>query len=326
MPPTSFQVHSKNVAAKIATEIKIFTNKLRAIKEKEVAKGVLNQPKAEKKEKDIEIFPNRFYSWEFLLGIISFGIPFGWSVSGFPPCIELACASWGVTLIIILHYFWVWARNRRWWKLFTWLIIIGVPVLISIFSWKPIAAQYCKQHSFAPVVDPSPKFEVRINDFTNQIVNGSVFPIQKGEGIVFFVVNYGSNSAKNLTVDFFAPLNSSNVASSGWELQPPMREGAGWKEVKNQTHWLTKKYPGDLQGHLQAAWGTAPLVISTNTHIPIFDRKAIEHLDFVIKETNCSEDFLIPHSHLPVELIVSADDNVFEKRVFFFNLTNDYTP
>jgi hypothetical protein len=61
---------------------------------------------------DIRKYLSRFYTEEWVFALLSLGFTFGWSVSGFPPSIELACVCWGITLVIALHYFLVWSiRN-----------------------------------------------------------------------------------------------------------------------------------------------------------------------------------------------------------------------
>lgn len=86
------------------------------------------------------------YRIDLLFAFISFLFPFGWSVSGFPPNIVLACACWGVSLLGALHYFWAW--SKFWQHQFLRLIAaIGVPVLIVFFSLSPVENEYRLQHS-----------------------------------------------------------------------------------------------------------------------------------------------------------------------------------
>ncbi len=195
-------------------------------------------------------------------------------------------------------------------------------VFIGWIGYYGTRTQYRRQHSLIP--DLAPRFEVRLNDSTNLIDNGVVIPVRNGAAITFWVYNFGPNSANNLTVEFLAPVRSSNVVSSGWETQPPPQRGTDFRSITNETHWLTRKENGELQGKRLAGWGTAPLIISTNVHNPVFDRMALEDFDFVFVGTNLPSNFLV--HYLPVELIVSSDGNGFMKRVFFLDLNNDSAP
>jgi hypothetical protein len=87
----------------------------------------------------------RIYTADFVLLFVSFSIPFGWTMSGFPPSIELACACWAVTLGVLLHCFLVW--TSKWNFLIRLAIIAIVPVLVLYFSWEPIKKQHALQHS-----------------------------------------------------------------------------------------------------------------------------------------------------------------------------------
>lgn len=267
------------------------------------------------------------YTVDLLFAVISICVAIGLSMSGFGANIVWACIFWAIALSFFLHFIWAYSRNSGKFKKLKWAVILGLPILILVIAWRPVANQYRRQHSIAPTVDLLPKFEVRINDFTNQIVNASIFPIQKGEGIVFYVLNVGSNSANHLTVQFYAPLNSSNITTSiDWSAQP-LQRGFNWHVTEPQTHLLTIKTPGALVGSGMEVWGTGPLFISTNITIPIFDRKTLENLDFVISDTNLSSNFIIPFGLLPVEVIISSDEvRRTDKRVFFFNITNNYAP
>ena len=104
-------------------------------------------PQKDSGENHSEIkFPDKFYTAEWIFAIVSTGITFGWSVSGFPSNIILACACWAVTTFVVLHFFWSW--SKKWpiqWMRF--LITFAAPILILIFSWNPIKNQYHKQHS-----------------------------------------------------------------------------------------------------------------------------------------------------------------------------------
>jgi hypothetical protein len=87
------------------------------------------------------------YKLDFLVAIVSFGIPFGWSMIGFPPNVILGCCCWAVSLFAVLHYFWAFSRNTGRFKRLKWILIIGLPALILVIVWKPVVSQYHIQHS-----------------------------------------------------------------------------------------------------------------------------------------------------------------------------------
>jgi hypothetical protein len=90
-------------------------------------------------------FPNKFYTAEWIFAVITLGTTFGFSESGFPPNIELACVCWAITLFVALHYFWVLAKGWRY-KI-RWIVVILVPTLIVYGAWNPVANRYRIQHS-----------------------------------------------------------------------------------------------------------------------------------------------------------------------------------
>src|SRR3984957_17232957 len=98
--------------------------------------GRTNVPKGEG-------FPNKI---NFLIACVSLLFPFGWSVSGFPPNILLACGCWAATLGAILHFFWKWSGSTERFGKLKWVVVIGLPVAILAFARKPVAHQYHEQH------------------------------------------------------------------------------------------------------------------------------------------------------------------------------------
>jgi hypothetical protein len=92
------------------------------------------------------------YKLDFLIALISLLFPFGWSVSGFPPSIILACICWVITLLTFSHFFWNWSCNKGESRITRWGVILGVPVVILIIAWKPVADQYRLQHPNVPLV------------------------------------------------------------------------------------------------------------------------------------------------------------------------------
>ena len=85
------------------------------------------------------------YTADFLLLLISGGVPFGWQVSGWPPSIEVACVCWGITLLIFLHIVWAW--TEKWNTILRLIILILIPTAVLYFAWNPVKKQYILQHN-----------------------------------------------------------------------------------------------------------------------------------------------------------------------------------
>lgn len=92
------------------------------------------------------------YKLDFLVALISLLFPFGWSVSGFPPSIILACFCWATTLFTFLHFFWNWSRNTGRARILRWLVVLGLPVFILVIAWRPVVNQYHIQHPVVPML------------------------------------------------------------------------------------------------------------------------------------------------------------------------------
>jgi hypothetical protein len=93
---------------------------------------------------------------------------------------------------------------------------------------------------------PSPKFSVSVDGVTLTDTNNNQLlfhPMNPGN-LKIFVSNVGGISAEHLTVDLYAPLDSTNVLAPDWQLQA---NGAGTLVVINQTnnfpnlgHWVVE--------------------------------------------------------------------------------------
>lgn len=108
---------------------------------------------------------NKFYTEEWLFALVSLGFTFGWSVSGFPPSIILACSCWAVTIAVLLHYFWVWSRKANLHRWITVGAIICFSFIILLFSWKPVKERYIAEHLPPP---PTPAEALIMNTLTNK--------------------------------------------------------------------------------------------------------------------------------------------------------------
>lgn len=100
---------------------------------------------------------SNIYTADFILALISLGLQFGWTISGLPPCIELACACWAIMLGVVLHCFWISTRNwkRQRWTRF--VVLVAVPILILSVFWKPFKNRYIIQHSPRAITDHAQK-------------------------------------------------------------------------------------------------------------------------------------------------------------------------
>jgi hypothetical protein len=91
------------------------------------------------------------YTAEFVVLLISLLIPLGWSMSGLPPSIVIACICWAISLAVLLHFFWI--HTTKWHPGARWCVALSGPALLVFLSWAPIRQQYHIQHS--PSTDDS---------------------------------------------------------------------------------------------------------------------------------------------------------------------------
>jgi hypothetical protein len=54
---------------------------------------------------------NRWLTVDIVVGLLTFLFPLGWSISGFPPNIVIACAIWSITIVLFLHAFWIYEHR-----------------------------------------------------------------------------------------------------------------------------------------------------------------------------------------------------------------------
>ena len=252
------------------------------------------------------------YKLDFLVAIISGLFPFGWSVSGFPPSIALACVCWLLSLLAFLHYFWNWCRNTGKCRNMKWPVMLGLPTLILAISWRPVVERYRAEH-----FDPSPQYELRINDpLGAPITNGALVDISESHQMQFWIRNTGATPARNLSVQFEAPIPYSELSYPpsipGWE-EGFIADDKTTPQLLARNVWTVSKEQAALPPHSQYSWGTPPLTISTNVYIRLFSKKDIESFGF---EVDMPTDELLPY--MPATLTVYSDDNQNAEIFFLF--------
>jgi hypothetical protein len=119
----------------------------------------------------------KFYTEEWLFALVSQGITFGYSMSGFPPSIVLACACWAITLLVALHYVWVWCRRRKVSKGFSIGLLIIIPAAIVFFFGKPIKEQYIAQHSPPRMTPMETNVMTAVGEIQSTLTNKPTFQL-----------------------------------------------------------------------------------------------------------------------------------------------------
>jgi hypothetical protein len=86
------------------------------------------------------------FKLDLYIALITFLFPLGWSLSGFPPNIVLACVCWTISVVLLLRAFWIYERTvaiPHNWKT---VITCGALLLVVGLSWSPVRAEYRKEH------------------------------------------------------------------------------------------------------------------------------------------------------------------------------------
>lgn len=84
---------------------------------------------------------------DIFLALIPFGISQGWSMSGFPPKIILACMCWACTALALFHIVWITVPAKK--PVRGALIVVAV-VGLATWMWNPVRAEYAKEHPAPP--------------------------------------------------------------------------------------------------------------------------------------------------------------------------------
>jgi hypothetical protein len=116
-----------------------------------------------------------------------------------------------------------------------------------------------------------PTFELLIDGFS--IANNQTVPLKESREFKIGAGNKGEITAKNVTIDFSAPIDATNlVFSTDWHPEPSVKQADG----KEWNHWLAVSM---LSGGKGDAFIAAPLTISTNFTAPFLPLKIKIHSD-----------------------------------------------
>ena len=81
---------------------------------------------------------------DLYIALVLFLFPMGWSMSGFQPSIVLACVCWGITLLLLIHAFWIYEKTSQLsltTKVVWTVIAVGIVVL---WAWTPVKKESAK--------------------------------------------------------------------------------------------------------------------------------------------------------------------------------------
>jgi hypothetical protein len=71
---------------------------------------------------------------DLYLAMVSLLFPLGWTMSGFPPNIVLACFFWAVTIGLLIHAFWIYEQTARLHWTIKCLVSFAVPTIIIVLA------------------------------------------------------------------------------------------------------------------------------------------------------------------------------------------------
>jgi hypothetical protein len=91
---------------------------------------------------------------DVFLAVVTLLIPQGWSMSGFPPNIVLACVCWLGAAIFLADALWTYRSLGKWTRATA--ILVGMVTTIS-FLWIPVKVEYTKEHPRLVQVSPKPE-------------------------------------------------------------------------------------------------------------------------------------------------------------------------
>lgn len=83
---------------------------------------------------------------DLYLAAVTFLFPMGWSLSGFPPNIILACICWAITWVLLIHAFWIFEKTAN---LHAWIksmIVVFASIVLILLAWRPVAEEYRREH------------------------------------------------------------------------------------------------------------------------------------------------------------------------------------
>jgi len=149
----------------------------------------------------------------------------------------------------------------------------------------------------------APLFEVYVNDITSPIPDHAVIKLGENRTVRIRVKNVGQIATDNLSISVYVPLESNNLAFTGWTRQTPPINPKTRQEVNGLLH-LWSVAAGVVP---ERGWFRTPLLsISKDLPGPKFTRRALEELGFEFSgsATQCPEDFVF--HVLPVIVSVNS--------------------
>ena len=83
---------------------------------------------------------------DLYVAFVCFLFPLGWSMSGFPPNIVLACLCWAASLLLLLHAFWIYEKTAHLSTTTKLIAILAVGAIVLSLAWAPVATEYHREH------------------------------------------------------------------------------------------------------------------------------------------------------------------------------------
>lgn len=163
---------------------------------------------------------------------------------------------------------------------------------------------------------PSPLFEVYVNDIKSPVRDHAVIKLGENRTVRIRVQNVGQIASDNVSISVYVPLESSNLAFTGWTRQAPPINPKTRQEVTGLLHlWSVAAGVAPENG-----WFRTPLLsISKDLPGPKFTRRALEELGFEFSgsATKCPEDFVF--HVLPVIVSVNSSRSTDHRFNLFFS-------
>ena len=160
----------------------------------------------------------------------------------------------------------------------------------------------------------TPAFELYIDESTNPIppVTGMAVHVPQNRKIELLVRNTGQIKAKNVVIQFIAPMNASNVTYSGWTLGGSEIDSSTFQIIPEATSWFVDI--GDVPAGYFAST-IPPLIISTNMPPSNFSADELQKLNWKFDWRQIPFGLI---KTLPTIIDVSADISDTYKYFVFF--------
>jgi hypothetical protein len=138
-----------------------------------------------------------------------------------------------------------------------------------------------------------------------QVTNDSIITLPKDRKIIFTIVNKGNITAENLTADFSAPTDATNVDSPGWSEQNSIVNSKTMQKIEEFSHWTV------VSDHSVAppnGFTTPPLILSKNLSDSYVTIGKLKKVGFYFPGIeNLPDDFIYPY--FPVHIEAYSDNS-----------------